>query len=203
MYRAPSLLVTVLSAVHGQTLGPSEFPSGTHNDAATSRDGRCCPVPTPPLPDYPPLPSWSVHIPQLCACVLQTAVKQSRLEYVTACITAQGHARSLLPLRSEFKEIINRFEFRVESSWGGARVEKGGNFTPEYSHVLLFMFHTQIIKCLLTHFPPGFRSEVFFTLNPIISRIVFQMLAMRYLSGYFYIWIQSIAARCGRQHMSL
>lgn len=104
---------------------------------------------------YPPLPSWSVHIPQLRACVLQTAVKQPRLECVTARIAAQGHVRSLLPLRTEFKEIINRFEFRADSSW------KGGNFTPEYSHVLLFSFHTQMIKYLLTHFPQFWIGNVF------------------------------------------
>lgn len=59
-------------------------------------------------------PSQCVHIPQPNACVLQTAVKQSRLECVTACNAALGHARCLLPLKTEGQEIINRFEFRVE-----------------------------------------------------------------------------------------
>lgn len=59
-------------------------------------------------------PSQCMHIPQPHACVLQTAVKQSRLECVTACNTALGHSRCLLPLRTECKEIINRFEFSAE-----------------------------------------------------------------------------------------
>ena len=58
-------------------------------------------------------PSQRMHIPQPNACVLQTAVKQSRLECVTACIIALGHARCLLPLKTKGKEIINRSEFRV------------------------------------------------------------------------------------------
>lgn len=75
----------------------------------------------------------------------------------------------------------------------------GGDFTPEYSHVLLFSFHTRIIKSLLTHFPPAFRSEVFLTLNPLISCILFQMLALWNLSSY--LWIQTFAGAHGRQHI--
>lgn len=71
-----------------------------------------------PLPLSQP-PSQYMCIPQPHASVLQTAVKQSRLECVTACNAAPGHATCLLPLRTEGKEIINRFQLRAEQrgSW--------------------------------------------------------------------------------------
>lgn len=65
------------------------------------------PNPTPP-------PFQCMHIPQPHASVLQTAVKQSLLECVTACNAALGHARCLLPLMTVGKEIINRSEFTAE-----------------------------------------------------------------------------------------
>lgn len=59
--------------------------------------------------------------------MLQTAVKQSRLECVTACNTALGQARCLLPLKTECKEIINRFEFSAEQQEEVVVVVVGGS----------------------------------------------------------------------------
>lgn len=90
-------------------------------------------------------PSQCMHIPQPHACVLQTAVKQSRLECVTACNTALGHARCLLPLRSECKEIINRFEFRAEQRGNRNQIvpqRERGNFSLENFNVALKVLNT-------------------------------------------------------------
>lgn len=93
----------------------------------TSGERCCCasPLSSLPGPNIPRPPSQCMHIPQPHACVLQTAVKQSRLEYVTACNAALGYARCLLPLRTEGKEIINRFELRTEQQRGRGR-RRGG-----------------------------------------------------------------------------
>lgn len=104
----------------------------------TSGERRCCasPLSSFPGPDLPRPPSQCMHIPQPHACVLQTAVKQSRLECVTACNAALGHARCLLPLRTEGKEIINRFELRTERGSGGRNQivprRERGKFPLEY-----------------------------------------------------------------------
>lgn len=114
--------------------------------SVTTGDRRCCFSPSLPFPAPPPPLHWCVHIPQPHACVLQTAVKQSRLACVTACNIALGHARSLLPLKTECKEIINRFELRIKDRGGAGdclREEK--------------TFLQKIIKYLLTDLPPDFR----------------------------------------------
>lgn len=72
----------------------------------------------PPFP-HPNPPFQYMCIPQPHACVLQTAVKQSRLESVTACNAALGPARFLLPLTTEGREIINRFQLRAWAGGGG------------------------------------------------------------------------------------
>lgn len=112
-----------------------------------------------PLTPLSQPPSQCTHIPQPHACVLQTAVKQSRLECVTACNTALGHARCLLPLRTECEEIINRFEFSAEQR-GSRRLCLRERKRKLCSRIfwmgVLFSFHPQIIKYPLTDFPLGF-----------------------------------------------
>lgn len=89
-------------------------------------------------------PSQCMHIPQPNACVLQTAVKQSRLECLTICNAAPGHARCLLPLKTEGKEIINRswVQCRVGAGMRLCLGEKEITLTPRYFGSSFYFYFT-------------------------------------------------------------